>query len=274
MSPIVATRRGAAAACGSADRVLFVADTQAVPDADADRLISDVRRLHRAADLLLLNPAGAVEAEGGTRWIGRFSPEQIFHARRGHPKDLARIARLTTGRAIGLVLSGGGARGFAHIGAIRAFETAGVPIDIIGGTSMGALVGSGVGVGVDWAEIGRRLRHGFVDNNPVNDYTLPLVSLVRGRKMARLLRERLRRDHARESAGAPSSACLRTCRPAGSSFISRDRCGRPCVRRRRSPASLPPFILNNEILVDGGIMNNFPADVMSALARGPVWVWK
>lgn len=56
--------------------------------------------------------------------------------------DFHRLARKLTGKSIGLVLGGGGARGCAHVGIIRALEEAGVPIDIVGGTSIGAFVGA------------------------------------------------------------------------------------------------------------------------------------
>lgn len=55
--------------------------------------------------------------------------------------DFQRLARRLCGKSIGLVLGGGGARGIAHIGIIKAIEEAGIPIDIIGGTSMGAFMG-------------------------------------------------------------------------------------------------------------------------------------
>jgi hypothetical protein len=71
---------------------------------------------------------------------GVFSEEPpLFHA---NPKgDLARIARRLTGTSVGLVLGGGGARGIAHVGVIKALEEAGIPIDIVGGTSIGAIFG-------------------------------------------------------------------------------------------------------------------------------------
>jgi lysophospholipid hydrolase len=56
--------------------------------------------------------------------------------------DLHRLARRLCGRSVGLVLGGGGARGIAHVGIIRALEEAGIPIDIIGGTSIGAFIGA------------------------------------------------------------------------------------------------------------------------------------
>ncbi|KIX07221.1 uncharacterized protein Z518_01874 [Rhinocladiella mackenziei CBS 650.93] len=55
--------------------------------------------------------------------------------------DLHRLARRLCGKSVGLVLGGGGARGIAHIGVIRALEEAGIPIDIVGGTSIGAFIG-------------------------------------------------------------------------------------------------------------------------------------
>ncbi|XP_030755536.1 neuropathy target esterase sws isoform X3 [Sitophilus oryzae] len=56
--------------------------------------------------------------------------------------DFSRLARWLTGKSVGLVLGGGGARGSSHIGMIKAIQEAGIPIDMIGGVSIGALMGS------------------------------------------------------------------------------------------------------------------------------------
>ncbi|KKA22309.1 Lysophospholipase [Rasamsonia emersonii CBS 393.64] len=56
--------------------------------------------------------------------------------------DFHRLARRLCGKSVGLVLGGGGARGIAHVGVIKALEEAGIPIDIIGGTSIGAFIGA------------------------------------------------------------------------------------------------------------------------------------
>ncbi|KFY28307.1 hypothetical protein V493_02990 [Pseudogymnoascus sp. VKM F-4281 (FW-2241)] len=56
--------------------------------------------------------------------------------------DFHRVARRLCGKSVGLVLGGGGARGIAHVGIIRALEEAGIPIDIIGGTSIGSFIGA------------------------------------------------------------------------------------------------------------------------------------
>ena len=70
--------------------------------------------------------------------------ESHHHIRSGSSNDIARMARFIAGRAVGLVLAGGGARGFAHIGIIKALMEAEVPFDHLGGTSMGAVIAAGL----------------------------------------------------------------------------------------------------------------------------------
>ena len=70
--------------------------------------------------------------------------ESHHHVRAGPPDDIERLARFIAGRAVGLVLAGGGARGFAHIGVIKALKEADVPFDHLGGTSMGAIIAAGL----------------------------------------------------------------------------------------------------------------------------------
>ncbi len=254
---------------GQADRVIFVADAASVPDDEADREINAVRRLHRPADLVLLARSDASRPHGATAWLERFAPHEIFHVRRGSAADHARVARLTTGRAIGVVFSGGGARGFAHIGAIRALCAAGIPIDLVGGTSMGAIVAGTAALGGDADAIAEMFHHAFVDNNPLNDHTLPLVALLRGRKMSRLLRHHFG-DATIENLWKVFF-CVSANLTRGKSLVHQRGLVWRAVRASAAiPGIMPPSIEAGEVLVDGGIMNNFPADVMRSLARGRV----
>jgi NTE family protein len=137
-----------------------------------------------AADIVLLHEGSKPSAH--TRGWLDVQPFRRHHHVRG-PRDIARIARLLTGHALGVVLSGGGARGFAHIGAMRALEEAKLAVDAIGATSIGAIVGAAWAAGWSYEEMVERFRRSFVDSNPLGDYTLPLVSLVAGRRVGKLL---------------------------------------------------------------------------------------
>lgn len=83
-----------------------------------------------------------LQAEVAKYTSKRLGKTPIYPAESPIKSDFHRIARRLCGKSIGLVLGGGGARGIAHLGVIRALEEAGIPIDIIGGTSIGAFVGA------------------------------------------------------------------------------------------------------------------------------------
>ena len=126
--------------------------------------------LRRPADLVLLHDNWRSGLRPPVHWRTHLPIDLICHVRTGNVNDTARLARFLRGTANTLVLSAGGARGFAHLGVIRALREAHIPIDLIGGCSMGSIVGAAVALEWDDAEIKERLRHSFVNTNPVNDY--------------------------------------------------------------------------------------------------------
>jgi NTE family protein len=167
------------------------------------------------------------------------------------------------------VLSGGGARGFAHIGVVKALREAGVPIDLVGGTSMGAILGAGVALRWSIDELTQRIRRSFVDSRPLRDYTLPFVSLVSGRKVSTSLYEAFR-DLDIEDLPL-DFFCVSSNLTTGQTLVHRRGTLWRWLRASVSvPGVLPPVLHNGEVLVDGGAMNNLPVDVMRELGRGPV----
>jgi NTE family protein len=183
--------------------------------------------------------------------------------------DIQRIARMLTGRGIGLVMSGGGARGFAHIGIVKALREAGIPIDLLGGTSMGAILGAGVAQRWSIQELTERFRAAFVDVNPLRDYTLPFVSLVSGRKVSRLLRNAFGEVTIEDL--PLEFFCVSSNLTTGHSEVHRRGLLWRWLRASVAiPGVLPPVMHKGEVLVDGGTMNNLPVDAMLELGRGPV----
>ncbi len=247
-----------------ADAVLLAARSRAGVARWPGSLLQDGSM--RRTELLLLHE-GACAAGTAARWAAAYPGVPRHHVRTA--SDYGRLVRLLTGRAVGLVLSGGGARGFAHLGVVRALREHGVPIDLVGGTSMGGILAAGVAS--DWSdeELARRFRRSFVDTNPLSDFTLPLVSLVSGRKVGMLLRREFG-DMDIEDLPLPFfcvSSNLTTGRVAVHEQGTLWRWLRASVA---IPGVLPPVFQSGEVYVDGGAMNNLPVDVMRAKGRGPV----
>lgn len=191
------------------------------------------------------------------------------YLRDGDTTDMARFARVLAGRAVSLVLAGGGARGFAHIGVLRALQEAGVPFDCVGGSSMGAIIAAGVAMGWDNKELSQRVRRAFVDTNPLSDFTLPLVAVLRGKKVSKMLREHFG-DVCIEDLNR-TYFCVSSNLTLGRAHVHRDGALWKALRATVAiPGLLPPVVHEKNLLVDGGLMNNLPIDVMSTIAQGPV----
>ena len=226
-------------------------------------------RLRRQMPELVLLRAGRGPGLAATE-LGANGPFSRHHyLRDGDAGDTARLARILAGRAVGLVLAGGGARGYAHIGVVRALREAGVPFDFIGGTSMGALVAAGVAIGWDHVELSRRMRQAFVEAKPLSDFTLPLVAVLRGKKVTKLLQDHFT-DRAIEDLDR-TYFCVSSNLTLGREFVHTNG---PLWRALRAtvaiPGLLPPLVHEKNLLADGGMMNNFPVDVMSKYTSGPI----
>ena len=220
-------------------------------------------RKFRLVDLVMLGEGA--RASSVRDWSDAISANRIFHWT--DDRDAARIARAVAGKTVGLVLSGGGARAYAHIGVIRALREAGVPIDFIAGASMGAIVGACAAMGWSDAEIDRRIREGFVDSNPLGDHVLPVVALTRGRLVEARLEKNFG-DALIEEMKVPF-LCVSSELTAGAIFVHREGLVRKALRASISlPGILPPVAVADRLYVDGAVVDNFPTDLMGETHRG------
>jgi NTE family protein len=212
----------------------------------------------RPVEIVLLHDSSAASNDAGG-WLDTQSCRRIHHVY--DKNDVARVARLLTGRSVGVVLSGGGARGFAHIGVMRALQEAGFGIDAIGATSIGALVGAGFAAGWDHEEVTDRMRRCFVSTKPLSDYTVPLVALFAGRKVSRLMRDEFG-DIGIEDLRLPYY-CVSANLTTGQSAVHRR--GKLWMWLRAAiaiPGVLPPVFARGQVHVDGATLNNLPIDTM------------
>jgi NTE family protein len=250
-----------------ADRVLSVVAGSA-PRARADGVQAPREDRIDGGDLVGYGVEPGSGALAG--WVAELDPASTFaisaSARRA---DIARMARRLTGRAPGIVFSGGGARAFAHLGALDVLLEAGMLVDRVGGVSMGAFIGGLLAAGYDSAEIDARCYEEWVRRNPINDYTLPRASLIKGRKAEAML-ERAFGDTRLEELARPFY-CVSANLRGGSLVI--DRSGSMVLAVGSSillPLIAPPARREDMLLIDGSLLDNLPLAPMSASGEGPV----
>lgn len=220
-------------------------------------------------DLLLVGPSpGAEELERWQRWIGPGRVQLV-----GDPSTLpsrARaLARRIAGRSVGLVLGGGGARAFTHIGVIDELARRGVEIDRVAGTSLGAWVGACFASGMDADTIaGWGLRE-FVRRNPYADYTLPRHALCRGTRTSRALARCLGEGTVEEL--PVEFACVSVDLLARRAVTHRSGSVVDAVRASLSlPVLYPPHRVGGRLHVDGGLIDNLPVAALADPPEGPI----
>jgi predicted acylesterase/phospholipase RssA/CRP-like cAMP-binding protein len=243
-----------------ADRIVFVADAAAAAPGEAERDLAARWRGGRAPrrSLVLLRGGGAPRDTAA--YLAGREVDCHYHVSMDRADEFSRLARCLTGAGIGLVLGGGGARGFAHLGVLRALAEAGVPIDWVGGTSVGAIIAALVAQRLSPAEAFARCKEHF---SSLRDPTLPVVALLAGRRIRAKL-ERVFGAGSIEDLPLPYLCVSTNLSRAAQSVHERG----PLVRAIRAsialPGVLPPVNLGEDLHVDGGLVNNLPIDVMAA----------
>lgn len=191
------------------------------------------------------------------------------HSQISSQNDYARLARRVVGAGVGVVLSGGGARGFAHVGVLEALTNAGVPVDCIGGSSMGALVSS---VYAREANLLRtRATVGTFAGRMSNpwryllDLTYPVTSWFTGHAFNRAVWKAVG-EVLISDLWIPFYAASTDLRH---SRLAVPRCGYVwrSVRASMSLAGLvPPICEGTGMLVDGGYLDNLPVETITEVA--------
>lgn len=208
--------------------------------------------------LVVMHPADAQAPHEVRRWLAGRACERVYPLRTGHVGDFARLARFLTGTAVGVVLGGGGARGYAHLGILRALHEAGIPIDMIGGNSMGALVGAQYACDVPLDDIMRNTQAFAAGGERL---TLPLISLVSGFRVERDLRKMFG-ERSVDSLWRPFFAAACNLSKGDTTVQDTGPLWR-AVLASNSPAGLfPPVLHKGDLLVDGAILENVPVDAM------------
>ena len=255
--------------CRHADELLLLADAAAAPvlhPIETDWLAHRPARAEAAEILVLLHPADARCPRDTRAWLARRPVTEHLHIRPALARDMARLARIESRSAVGLVLAGGGARGFAHLGVYRALQEHGIEIDFVGGTSIGAVMAALVASDQPLDTVLDITRRAF-KRNPTGELNwLPLISLINNRRLRQIV------DRAtQELCGARVDiedlwknfyCCASNFSHAREDTLESGPLMQALMASTAIPGALPPVVLDGDLVFDGGTFNNFPVDVM------------
>jgi predicted acylesterase/phospholipase RssA len=256
-----------------ADRVLVLAPAAAPPTLgplapELARLEEDQGR--QLEELVLVHDGAGGAPRGTAAWLALRPFFRHHHLRAWESASFARLARFLDGSAVGVVLGGGGARGFAHIGVLRALVEAGVPIDRIGGTSMGAVIATMYAQGLDWQDLVHLNRRGWVEMAPHKVYSFPVISILSKVKADRML-DMMYGERRIEDLWL-DCFCVSANITRAEVMVHRSGSVRRAISASITLPGVTPPVLGEagELLVDGGVLNNLPVDVMRGLGEGPI----
>uniref|UniRef100_A0A670K946 lysophospholipase n=1 Tax=Podarcis muralis TaxID=64176 RepID=A0A670K946_PODMU len=192
--------------------------------------------------------------------------EKVFEKNADRHSDFSRLARVLTGNTIALVLGGGGARGCSHIGVIKAMEEAGLPIDLIGGTSIGSFIGALYAEERSAVRTKQRAREWAKIMNSVFatvlDLTYPITSMFSGSAFNTSI-HKVFQDKQIEDLWLPYFN-VTTDITASAMRVHKDGSLWRYVRASMTLSGyLPPLCdpKDGNLLMDGGYINNLPADI-------------
>jgi EmrB/QacA subfamily drug resistance transporter len=235
------------------DRVVLVSAEPMPSQLDHPRL--------QGADLVLPREAAR------SAWVAAAAPRSV-HAYDGSASLRPLAARLAQ-RSLGLVLGGGGARAFAHLGVLEELEAAGIEVGRIAGASVGAAIAALHAAGRDAAAVDAHVYEYFVRTNPLGDWTLPTRSLVRGRATLNGL-ERTFGDLAIEELPKEFRCVSVDLLKRTRVVHDRGRVATAVAASLRLPGLYPPLLLDGRLHVDGGVLDNLPVTTLTAQPEGPV----
>jgi NTE family protein len=253
-----------------ADEIIFLADATAAHQKLPGVAIPDKASVGTMPNrmLVLLHPETAPFPQGTAAWLDSFPVDAHIHVRHGHEADLRRLARTLFGAAVGLVFGGGGARGFAHLGVLKALEEAGIPVDFVGGASVGAVMATYAAFDTSAAKSIEHVRKVFA-NSPTGDINVfPLISLISGNRLRnsidRGVVDLVGFEADMEDAWKPLYCIASNYSRATEVVLRRGSLAKSVRASVSIPAALPPVVMDGDLMIDGGTFNNFPTDVMAS----------
>jgi NTE family protein len=178
-------------------------------------------------------------------------------------KMITRVSRQISGVSVGLVLGGGAAFGLAHIGVLKVLEEEGIPVDVIVGSSMGALIGGLWAVGYHAADL-EKMAYEFKKRSnlfKLIDVVFPLSGIISGKAVMGWLHGKLGKRTFRDTKIPLKVVAYDLVHRRDVILVEGDLVS--AIRKSISiPGVFQPIITPDQIIIDGGVMNPLPTNVL------------
>jgi NTE family protein len=251
-----------------ADHIFIFVDASLDPSVSTFEM-EKLSKVNAKITLVLVHPKDTYTPENTRNWLDvRPWVNQNLHIRYQVDSDYNRLARIVSEKAIGIVLAGGGAKGFAHLGVIRALQEYGVVFDYVGGTSVGANIATANAFDRPIEEVISIIKKGALFN-PSKDFNmLPILSIIKGKRLKTMINIALRELSGR-AASLDITDTWKNLFMVATNFTKAEESAlfygdlaTAIVASSSIPGIYPPVIMDGDLYVDGGTFNNFPVDVM------------
>lgn len=250
----------------NADCVLLIGDAGASPACNAlESYLFNNKNLSKALAkyLVLIHPSATILPKNTTSWLSNREFSSIHHVCFDNAVTLSRLVRTISNKSVSLILSGGGANGYAHIGVIRALSEAGIEIDAIGGVSIGAMIAALYAMGLDDVAITHRLKNSIKKFYKIrfSSIQLPLCSLISPRSFEKIYNELLD-DIMIENLWVNYFCLACNLETAQEVIFERGLLKKAVIASSSIPGLTSPAFINHHLYIDGGASNTMPGDIM------------
>lgn len=240
---------------------LAIAEERDFDLSEVEHYIIESQHHFAKRSILLILHNTATRPNNAQNWLQNRLVNAHYHLRKNTTAGISRMMRIFTDNTISLVLSGGGARGLAHIGVYRLLEERGIPIDYIAGTSMGAMLAATFAMGYTSSEIFDLVEEYLIKGAKI-DFTFPYIAIAAGKRAADNLRQLYGEKTQIEDLWL-NYFCVSTDLISQNSYVHDRGLLWESIRSSISlPFIYPPVAFNDKLLIDGGVLNNIPIDVM------------
>ncbi|TGM54459.1 alpha/beta hydrolase [Leptospira biflexa] len=252
------------------DSFVYIKDANESPSCIQLETLIDKRKYNDRNHILVLIQPNKDEVKPGTiKHLEKRKFHRHFHVHMERMDTWERLGRGLLGKSIGLALGGGGAKGFAHLGVLRALEENNIPIDMVSGTSAGSIFAALIAMGESSFSSKTKAKEFWVNKDLLNEYTLPILSLTTGKKYTEAIRQFYGEIQIEDlwipyfSVATNLSHSEIHVQEVGSLWKA--------IRASTSiPGIVPPFIDDGIVYVDGGVLDNVPGISLKERGVGKV----